>query len=68
MSSPLITPAETAEILRTTVYQLEQWRFHGRYPALSSRVEDGGGVVKRGRSVFYLRSVVEAFASCSQAV
>ena len=30
----LLTPRETAQLLRTTTGTLAQWRFHRRYPAL----------------------------------
>lgn len=63
-----LTPAEAADLLSRSVDTLKKWRAKGRYPALSNTIEKGGCVIMQGRSVFYSRSRVEAFASQSQAV
>lgn len=60
MQDRLLTPPEAAAELRVTVDTLKKWRVTKRYPALT--------FIKRGRSVFYLASVVDAFARQSQAV
>lgn len=52
-TTPLLTPAETSEILGVTVETLSVWRCVNRYPTLR--------YVKVGRCVRYRAETVEAF-------
>ena len=51
-SSPLLTPAEAAEFLRTTVGTLAVWRCNRKVTI---------PFVKRGRTILYRRSALEAY-------
>lgn len=50
-NDPLLTPAETAYVLRTTVGTLRVWR----------SLNKGPSYMKRGRSVLYRQSAVDRF-------
>lgn len=64
----LLTPPETAAIVRCSVQALADWRHDGSHPNLSKPVEEGGAVARRGRRVFYLESLVLKFAGLATPV